>query len=329
MKEMFKRVKKYAIYLVLLALCVVFSIASPQFLTTSNLLNVARQASMLGIASVGMIFVMLQGGIDLSLGAQVTFINIVVAFLMVKMNLHPLLACTIGLLCTTAIGFFNGWVIANVKIPALIMTLATQIILEGTSYIIAGGMPIFGFVKSFSVLGQGYLGFIPIPVLVMIACLAIGAFILNKTYFGRHFYAVGSNPVGSELSGIRVKRISYLAYTLCGSFAGLAGIVLLSRTNSGQVTAGKGFEFDVISALVLGGISVSGGAGSISCAVAGILIMQVLNNGFVLCGISTYVQMVIKGAILLIAVGFDCMQKQRQSQVKINKKEAKALQGEA
>ncbi|MDD3337073.1 MAG: ABC transporter permease [Eubacteriales bacterium] len=322
-----KKAKKYGIYLVLLALCLVFTAASPQFLTSKNLLNVARQASMLGIASVGMIFVMLIGGIDLSIGSQMTFVNIVVAYMIVKSGMNPILAVVIGLLCTTAIGFCNGWIVANLKMPALIVTLATQIIFEGMAYIISSGMPIFGFPKSFAVLGQGYVSFIPIPVLVIIACLAIGSFVLNKTYFGRHFYAVGSNAEGSELSGIRVKNVHYLAYTLCGFFAGLAGIVLLSRTNSGQVTAGKGFEFDVISALVLGGISVSGGSGAISCAVAGILIMQVLNNGFVLCGISTYVQMVIKGVILLVAVGFDCVQKQRQSIVV--KKETNAKQVEA
>lgn len=325
---MLKRVKKYGIYLVLLALCAVFAIVSPQFLTGNNLLNVARQASMLGIASVGMLFVILIGGIDLSIGSQVTFINIIIAFLMVKSGMNPVLACIVGLLSTTLIGFFNGWVVANLGMPALIVTLATQIIFEGAAYILASGMPIFGFPKSFAVLGQGYVSFIPIPVIVMILCLGIGSFILNKTYFGRHFYAVGSNAEGSELSGVRVKNVNYLAYTLCGFFAGLSGVVLLSRTNSGQVTAGKGFEFDVISALVLGGVSVSGGSGGISCAVAGILIMQVLNNGFVLCGISTYVQMVIKGLILLAAVGFDCVQKQRQTRVSKRELSGKA-QGEA
>lgn len=315
MNMIVRKLKKYGIYLVLIALCAVFSIVSPQFFTTNNLLNVARQASMLGIASVGMIFVMLLAGIDLSIGSQVTFVNIVIAYLIVKAGMSPLLACVIGLLSTTLIGFFNGWVVANLKMPALIVTLATQIIFEGAAYIIAGGMPIFGFPKSFAVLGQGYVGFIPIPVIVMILCLLVGSFILNKTFFGRHIYAVGSNPEGSELSGVRVKNVNYLAYTLCGFFAGLSGLVLLSRTNSGQVTAGKGFEFDVISALVLGGVSVAGGSGSISCAVAGILIMQVLSNGFVLCGISTYVQMVIKGLVLIIAVGFDCIQKERQTHV--------------
>lgn len=309
-------VKKYAIYLVLLALIIIFSIASPQFLRVSNIVNVVRQASMLGIASVGMIFVMIIGGIDLSVGSMVTFVNIIVAYFMVNMGMNPVLASLVGIGASTLIGFFNGWVVANIKIPPLIVTLATQIIFEGWAYIIAGGMPIFGFPKPFAVLGQGYVGIIPIPVILMVICLIAGSFILNKTFFGRHFYAVGSNAEASELSGVRVKRVHYLAYSLCGFFAGLSGVVMLSRTNSGQVTAGQGFEFDVISALVLGGVSVTGGAGSISCAVAGILIMQILSNGFVLCGISTYLQMVIKGCVLLVAVGFDMLQRMKESTVK-------------
>ena len=308
--------KTYAIYLVLIVLIIAFSIATPQFLTASNIINIARQAAMLGVASVGMIFVLIIGGIDLSIGSQVTFVNIFAAYLMVSGNLSPVLAALIGMIFTTLIGLFNGWVVANIKIPALIVTLATQIIFEGAAYIIAGGMPIFGFPKSFSTLGQGYIGFMPLLVVVMIICLMIGSFILNKTHFGRHFYAVGSNAEAAELSGIRVKRVHCLAYSLCGFFAGLSGVMLLSRTSSGQVTAGKGFEFDVISALVLGGVSVVGGSGSISCAVAGVLIMQVLSNGFVLCGISTYWQMAIKGVILLFAVGFDMIQKERKLKVK-------------
>ena len=305
--------KKYAIYLVLAALIVIFSIATPQFLTVSNTVNVLRQASMLGIASVGMIFVMIIGGIDLSIGSIVTFINIVAAFLMVNKHVNPVLSALIGIAIATVIGFVNGLIVANLHIPPLIVTLATQIIFEGWAYIIAGGLPIFGFPSGFSTLGQGYvMNRIPIPVIVMIICLIVGSFTLNKTFFGRHFYAVGSNAEASELSGIKVKHVTYLAYSLCGFFAGLSGIVLLSRTNSGQVTAGKGFEFDVISALVLGGVSVNGGAGSISCAVAGVFIMQVLSNGFVLCGVSTYLQMVIKGLVLLAAVGFDMVQRMRQ-----------------
>lgn len=311
-------VKKYAIYLVLIVLVVIFSCVSDKFFTPSNLFTIARQSATLGIASVGMIFVMIIGGIDLSVGSMVTLVNVFVAWLMVNMGVDPVVACILGILVCTATGLFNGWVVANIGIPPLIATLATQIALSGAAYLLCNGLPIFGFTKGFSALGQGYLGIIPICVIVMVLCLAVGSFFLNKTYFGRHFYAVGSNKEAAGLSGIRVKRVTYLAYSLCGFFAGLAGVVLLSRTNSGQPGAGMGFEFDVITALVLGGVSVAGGAGTISCAVAGVLIIGVLSNGFVIVGINTYVQQIIKGAILLCAVGFDCIQKTRQNSV--NKK---------
>jgi ribose transport system permease protein len=270
---------------------------------------------MVGIASAGLIFVIIIGGIDLSIGSMVTVVNILVAWLMVRAGVNPVTAGLIGILASILIGFFNGCVVANIGIPPLIATLATQIALSGAAYLLCNGLPIFGFKKSFAILGQGYLWVIPIPVIVMIVCLLVSSFILNKTFFGRHFYALGSNAEAAKFSGIRIKRMTYLAYSMCGFFAGLSGVVLLSRTNSGQPGAGLGFEFDVITALVLGGVSITGGAGTISSAVAGVLIIGVLSNGFVIAGVNTYVQQIIKGAILLVAVGFDCIQKKRQSRV--------------
>jgi ribose transport system permease protein len=305
-------IRKYGIYLALLVLMVFFSVMTESFLKSANLFNVARQVSMLGIAAVGMTFVLLLGGIDLSIGSQITLVNIVAAWLMVKSGLHPVWACLAALVMSSAVGFVNGWVVANVKMPPLIVTLATMTMLEGLAFIICGGIPIFGFPKGFSVIGQGYLGPVPVPVIIMAVILAIGAFILNETFFGRWFYAVGGNAEAANLSGINVKRVNYLVYTLSGLFAGIAGIVMLSRTNSGQALAGKGFEFDVLTAVVLGGVSVSGGVGKISNVIAGVLILGILSNGMVLMNISQYSQMVIKGAVLLAAVGFDCYQKQRQ-----------------
>lgn len=313
MKERaFDVVKRYGIYLALIVLMIFFSAVNSAFLKPDNLFNVARQISMLGIASVGMAFVLLLGGIDLSIGSMITLVNIVTAWLMVKAGIHPLPACLISLVMASALGFANGWVIANIKMPPLIVTLASMTMLEGLAFIICGGIPIFGFPKGFAVIGQGYLGPVPVPVVIMIVVLAVGAFILNETFFGRWFYAVGGNEEAANLSGINVKRVKYLVYTLSGFFAGLAGIVMLSRTNSGQALAGKGFEFDVLTAVVLGGVSVNGGSGKISNVVAGILILGVLSNGMVLMNITQYSQMLIKGAVLLAAVGFDCYQKQRQ-----------------
>lgn len=304
-----KHLKKYGIFVVLLLLVVFFSFATPHFLTSKNIMNVARQISMMGIAAVGMTYVLLLGGIDLSIGSQITLVNILASWFMVKAGFNPIIACLLAVMLSTFIGFLNGVIIATIKMPPLIVTLSTMTIVEGIAYLICGGIPIFGFPEWFTILGQGYLGIIPIPVIVMAIILLIGAFILNKTYFGRYFYAVGGNEEASNLSGINVKHVKYLVYTLSGLFAGIAGVVMLSRTNSGQVLAGKGFEFDVLTACVLGGVSVNGGSGKISNIVAGILILGVLSNGLVLMNISQFAQMVIRGTVLMLAVGFDCLQK--------------------
>lgn len=309
MNKIVPLLKERAIYVVMIVLFAFFTITTDTFCTANNLLNVARQISMLGIASVGMTMVILTGGIDLAAGSIITFVNIITAYFMVNMGVNMWLAILIALIASTMIGFFNGFAVANFNMPALIVTFATQTIFEGLAYIICGGIPIFGFSSTFSFIGQGYIGTIPFPIILLIIAFIIGAFILVKTYFGRYIYAVGGNEEASELSGIRVKKVKYMVYALSGLFAGIAGIVMLSRTNSGQPTAGKGYEFDVITAVVLGGVSVNGGSGKISNVLAGVLIIGMLSNGMVLLNVSSYAQMVVKGIILLLAVGFDCIQK--------------------
>lgn len=305
------QLKSKAIWVVFALLFIGFALANHRFLSTSNLFTIARQVSMYGIASIGMTFVILIAGIDLSTGSVITVVNIICAYLMVNSGFSMTAAIICSLIMATLIGTLNGFLVSTIGIPAIIATFATQIVFEGIAYLISGGTPIYGFDERFKVIGQGYVGPIPVPVIIMICCFAIGAFILNKTYFGRYFYAVGGNEEASKLSGIRVGMIKYLIYALSGLFAGLAGIVMLSRTNSAQATAGKGYEFDVITCVVLGGVSVSGGFGKISNVVAGVLIIGVLTNGMVLLNVSTYMQMVVKGIVLALAVGFDCLQQKR------------------
>ena len=308
-KQMIEVIKDKAIFLVLAVMIIFFSLVTKTFLTLDNLFNVARQVSMLGIASIGMIFVILLGGIDLSTGSIITFVNIVTAYMMVKMDISMWPAILLTLMMCILIGLFNGFAVATFNMPALIVTFATQTIFAGVAYMISGGMPISGLPEEFAVIGQGYVGVVPIPVLIMIVAFVLGGVILNKTYFGRYFYALGGNEEAAKLSGIRVKAIKMLVFALSGLFGGIAGIVMLSRTNSGQATAGRGYEFDVITAVVLGGVSLSGGSGRMLNVVAGVLILGVLSNGMVLMNVSSYAQTVIKGIILLLAVGFDCVQK--------------------
>lgn len=305
------RFRENAIWLVLIALFVAFALANNNFLSESNLFTVVRQVSMFGIAAVGMTFVILIGDIDLSIGSIITLVNVVCAYLMVHMGFSIWAAILTSLAMSVGIGALNGFMVSRLHMPAIIATFATQIIFEGLAYIISKGTPIYGFDESFKIIGQGYIGPVPVPVIIMAVCFALGAFILNKTYFGRYFYAVGGNEEASRLSGIKVKSVKFWIFCLAGLFAGIAGIVMLSRTNSAQPTAGKGFEFDVITCVVLGGVSVSGGFGKISNVIAGTLIIGILTNGMVLMNIDTYLQMVVKGIVLILAVGFDSMQSRK------------------
>lgn len=309
MKErILPRVKENAIWLVLIALFVVFSVANANFLTEANIFTILRQVSMFGIAAVGMTFVILIGGIDLSIGSIITLVNVVCAYLLVTMQFSIPMAIVVSLLLALGIGALNGFMVSRLRMPAIIATFATQIIFEGLAYIICGGVPIFGYDEAFKVIGQGYVGPVPVPVIIMGICFALGAFILHKTFFGRYFYAVGGNEDASRLSGIKVRSVKFWIYCLSGLFAGIAGIVMLSRTNSAQPTAGKGFEFDVITCVVLGGVSVSGGFGRIANVIAGTMIIGILTNGMILMNMDTYLQMVVKGIVLILAVGFDSMQ---------------------
>ena len=306
-------IKSQAIWVVFIVLCVGFTIANPRFITATNLLIMLRQVAVWGIASVGMTFVILLGDIDLATGSVITFVNVLCSYLMVHMGVPMALAIIITLAASTLIGILNGFMVSTIGIPALIATFATQTAFSGIALIICDGQPINGFTESFKVFGQGMVGPVPVPVIIMIIWFALGAFILNKTYFGRYFYAVGGNIEAARLSGIRTGRVKYLVFALSGFFAGLAGLVLLSRVNSGMGNASLGYEFKVITCVVLGGVSVSGGSGRMSGVVAGTFIISALNNGMVLINLNSWVQNIVLGIVLVLAVGFDCYQKKRQA----------------
>lgn len=307
-------IKSNAIWLVFIIEVIIFGAASHgAFITSGNIVNISRQISYYGIASIGMTFVILIAGIDLSIGSIITLVNVVCAYFMVNSGMNMWLAIIVSLAIATLIGVLNGGMVATIGIPALIATFATQTIFEGVAYLISGGRPISGLPEGFALFGRWSVGIVPVCTIIMIICFVVGSFILNKTYFGRYFYAIGGNEEAAELSGIRVNRVKYLIYALSGFFAGLAGIVLLSRSNSAQSTVGKGLEFDVITCVVLGGVSVNGGVGRMSGVVAGVLIIGCLTNGMILMDVSEYTQMVVKGIVLAIAVGIDCLSKKRQA----------------
>jgi ribose transport system permease protein len=312
------RSNKAPIVILLLLIIAFFSWRSPNFLTTANFLNVFRQISMIGIAGIGTICVMLTGGIDLSISSQVTFVNIICAYMMVKNGVPPVYACIITAIVATLIGALNGILVAYGKLMPLISTLCMQNILKGVSFIISKGLPIFGFPVSFKILGQGYVGRIPVPVIIMVVVCILGALFLSRSYPGRFFYSVGGNEEASRLSGINTKRVKVLAYTICGFFTGIAGIIWLSRVNSGQPTTGNGFEFDVISGLVLGGVSIMGGSGDVLGAVLGIIVIGLLNNGLILINVSEFYQLLIKGLVLLLAIGLDSFKHNFKGKIKLS-----------
>ena len=319
MNQVKKLFSRYGILIILVLMFVFFSIASPAFLQVNNLINVSRQISMLGIAAVGLSFVIITGGIDLSVSSNVALVCIMTAVSMVWWNLGVFPSIVIGILSSATVGAFNGFCVTRLRIPPLITTLATMISVRGLVYMISGGLPIFGFPESFDVFGRGMVGGIPVPVLIMIAVFIVGWFILNKTCYGKYLYAVGGNAEAARLSGINVKKTLFQTYLYSGIFAGIAGIILLSRSNSGQPTAAIQFEMDVISSVVIGGISISGGAGRFTGVIFGVLIRGILNNGLVLLNVNTFAQQFISGFVLLLAVGIDQYVKHRANQVQIRK----------
>lgn len=300
-----KVLQTYGIVIVLVALMVFFGFASPVFFTVSNLFNVARQVSIMGIVAVGMTLVMITGGIDLSVGSVLAVTGVVGAKLMVEASWHPVAAVLAVLVLGALIGLINGLTVVKLDIPPLIATLGLMTIARGVAFILTGGLPVYRLPAGFQFIGQGYVWSIPVPVIIMVAVFIIGTAFLNLSYPGRYFYAIGGNEEAARLSGINVSLYKLAVYSLLGFLTALAGIILLSRINSGQPTAGSGFELDVVTAVVLGGVSISGGEGRLGGVLAGILIIGVLSNGLIILNVGEYYQSVIKGLVLLSAVGFD------------------------
>lgn len=295
----------YGIYVAFALLCVALAAASPVFATPENLFNVALQSSINALLAFGMTFVILTAGIDLSVGSLLAIGGAVAGGLMVGGGVPWPVAAGAGLVAGTVLGFANGVAVTMFRIPPFIATLAMLSIGRGLTQLYTGGRPFTGLDPTFNQLGQGSVGPIPVPVLVMLVTVAIIWLVLRHTVFGRNVYAVGSNPEAARLAGVRVTRVLIGVYTISGFLAALGGLVLTARLSSAQPTAGAGFELDAIAAVVVGGTSLSGGEGSILRTLVGALIIGVLNNGLNLLNVDPFVQPVVKGAVILIAVGLD------------------------
>jgi ribose transport system permease protein len=286
------------------------SIATPQyFLASNNWMNILRQISTNFYLSIGVMLTILISGIDLSCGSTVALSGVICASLISINHLPILIAISLSCLSGVAIGFLNGFVIAFTSIPPFVVTIATMNIARGAAYLYANGNPVRCAELDFENVGLGYAGNVPLPVIYSLVFLVIMYFLMNKTKFGRYIYAVGGNRQAAIFSGISPAKISMLVYTISGTLAAFAGIVLASRMGSGQPAVGLGYEADAVAASVLGGTSMTGGVGKIGGMLFGCVLLGMLNNGLNLLGVSSFWQYIAKGSAILIAVYIDMIRK--------------------
>ncbi len=297
----------------LLAMCLILSFTTNGvFYSQRNLVNVLRQVSSNACLAFGMTFAIITGGIDLSVGSILALSGTLSAGFIAFNNMPVAQAVILAIVIGTALGLFNGFVIAKTTIPPFIVTLAMMQIARGAAYIYSNGQPIRAMFPDYQIIGTGWLGPIPYPVIYMIVFLIICVILLSKTRFGRHVYAVGGNDKAAIFSGVNVARTKMLVYTMSGFLAAFTGVVLCARMASGQPTAGQAFEMDAIAATVLGGTSMSGGVGKIGSTFIGVLIIGVLNNGLNLLGLNSFWQQIAKGVVILLAVYVDMLKKRRK-----------------
>ena len=289
----------------LLGLVIVVALLSPSFLTVNNILNVLRQTSVNAIIAAGMTFVILTGGIDLSVGSILGFSGAVAAY-SIASGQNIVIAVLLALVVGTGIGIINGVVISKGKLQPFIATLASMTILRGATLVFTDGKPITigseGVALAFGKIGGGSIIGIPTPALMMIAVFVVCYYILSQTKIGRYTYALGGNEEATKLSGLDTDKIKIFAYTVSGILAAVAGIIITSRLFSAQPNAGDGYELDAIAAVVLGGTSLAGGKGKITGTIIGALIIGILSNALNLLDVSSYFQMIAKGIVILIAV---------------------------
>lgn len=293
-------------FLGLILLIIMISVLNPAFLDLSNLLNLLRQISINGLIAFGMTFVILTGGIDLSVGSILALSSACIA-LMITSGVDPIIAIILGVLIGFILGVVNGLFVTKGNMAPFIATLATMTIFRGLTLVVTDGNPItnLGDNYLFQLFGKGYFFGVPVPAVTMTIVFIVLFILLHKTIFGRHTYAIGGNEIASKISGIKVDRVKIFIYGISGLMAALAGAILTSRLNSAQPTAGTAYELDAIAAVVLGGTSLTGGKGRIVGTLIGVLIIGVLNNGLNLLGVSSFYQQVVKGVVILIAVLID------------------------
>jgi ribose transport system permease protein len=296
----------------LIALSALLWIATPHFATVSNLVNVVQQSTIIGVLAVGMTFVIISGGIDLSVGSLVALSGIVFGTVVqagLPLPLAALAALIVGLFC----GVVNGSLITIGRLPPFIATLGMMSVARGAALMLSDGRPISGFPSSFRALATGHFLGIPIPVVIMLGLYGVAHFVLTRVTFGRYTYAIGGNEEAASLSGINVRGHKIAVYAICGLLSAVTSLLLVARLDSAQPIAGIAYELDAIAAVVIGGSSLLGGSGSVTGTLIGALIMSVLRNGLNLLGVSSYLQQVAIGTVIVMAVMVDMTLRRRAS----------------
>ncbi|WP_072524419.1 ABC transporter permease [Clostridium sp. Marseille-P3244] len=301
--------KKFVAQILLVIIIIIFAVMEPStFFTLDNLLTIVRQVATMGMVALGVSFLMLTGNLDFSVGKIYAFAGVLCALLYQKgVPIWP--AVLIAILACIGISMITGYVSMKFGIPMLIVSIAMMQVVDGLNLILTDGATIYGLPDSIKFLGQYYILGIPVAVIIFAVLALIVAFVLNETYLGRYFFAVGGNNETARLSGINVNKVKMIASILCGLLTGIAGIIMMSRSFSGSPYTGTNIGNDVISAAVLGGVSISGGTGKTSGVVTGVLIIGVLSQGLVMVGLSSNYQNMIKGAVLILAVIMDTRSK--------------------
>ncbi len=302
------RIRSLGVFGILLAfviICAILAMTSPRFLTVGNLTIILTQVSINALLAFGVTFVIITGGIDLSLGSMVAVTGVTAA-LFAHPDTYPLIVpLFVALAAGVAMGGFNGLVITRSKVPPFIVTLGTMTIGRGLALILSKGRPISNLSDAFNFIGGGQVFGIPFPIIILVVVFVLCSVLLKKTIWGRYMYAVGGNEQAARASGIAVAKVKMLVYTLCGALAALAGIVLTSRITTGQPNAGQGFELDAIAAAIIGGTSTSGGSGTMTGTLIGALLIGVITNGLDLLNVTSYYQEVVMGVIIIGAVVLD------------------------
>lgn len=310
-----QNIKRFQSVIALLVLCILLSFLTDKFFTTANGVNVLRQVAVNVCIATGMTLIVLTGGIDLSVGSVLALCGAITAGLVKNGLQFPSADLYVGftifgavlaaVIIGALIGLFNGFAITSFKVPAFVATLAMLTIARGFTLLYTGGHPISNLGEKFAFIGTGsWLG-IPVPVWIAAIIVFLAVFITQKTKLGRYIYAIGGNETAARLSGIRISKVRLIVYAIGGAFAALGGAIVTSRLDSAQPTAGISYELDAIAAVVIGGTSLNGGKGSVVGTVIGAVIIGVLNNGLVLLNVSPFWQQVVKGGVILLAVGID------------------------